>query len=328
MLRADAGVVQARRDGVRFDGLAVVVLHQVGAGAVQHAGLAERDGGGVAAGFDAFAAGLEAVDLDRGIVQEAVEDADGVRAAADAGAHGVGQTVGLLQDLGAGFLADDLVEVADHGRERVRAGGGAQQVVGGVHVGDPVAERLVDGVLEGLGTVGHRDDGGPEELHPGHVKGLPAAVLGAHVDDAFQAHQGRGGGAGDAVLAGAGLGDDAGLAHALGDQCLAQHVVDLVRAGVVEVLALEEDPHAAGVLGEALGLGQQRGPAGVVLVQLRDLRGELGVRLGFLEGVLKLIQGRDERLGHPSAAVGAEVGPGGVPQGFSTLQERVHGAFV
>ena len=261
---------------------------------MQHAGLAERDGGGVAAGFDAVAAGLEAVDLDRGIVQEAVEDADRVGAAADAGADGVGQAAGLLQDLGAGLLADDLVEVADHGRERVRPGGGAQQVVRVVHVGDPVAERLVDGVLERLGTVGHRDDGGSEELHPGHVEGLPAAVLGAHVDDAFQAHQGGGGGAGDAVLPGAGLGDDAGLAHPLGQQRLAQHVVDLVRAGVVEVLALEEDPHAPGVLGEALGLGQQRRPAGVVLVQLRDLRGELGIGLGFLEGVLELIQGRDE----------------------------------
>jgi hypothetical protein len=41
------------------------------------------------------------------------------------------------------------------------------------------------------------------------------------------------------VLAGAGLGDDARLAHALGEQRLAERVVDLVRAGVVEVLALE-----------------------------------------------------------------------------------------
>ncbi len=36
------------------------------------------------------------------------------------------------------------------------------------------------------------------------------------------------------MLAGAGLGDDAGLAHALDEQCLAERVVDLVRAGVVE----------------------------------------------------------------------------------------------
>jgi hypothetical protein len=46
------------------------------------------------------------------------------------------------------------------------------------------------------------------------------------------------------VLAGAGLGDDARLAEPPREQHLADAVVDLVRAGVVEVLALEEDPPA------------------------------------------------------------------------------------
>jgi hypothetical protein len=47
------------------------------------------------------------------------------------------------------------------------------------------------------------------------------------------------------VLAGTGLGDDAGLAHALGQHGLADGVVDLVRAGVVQVFALEQDLRAA-----------------------------------------------------------------------------------
>ena len=72
-----------------------------------------------------------------------------------------------------------------------------------------------------------------------------AHVLGAHVDDALEAEQRAGRRGGDAVLAGAGLGDDAPLAHAPGEQRLAERVVDLVRAGVGEVLALEEDPRAA-----------------------------------------------------------------------------------
>ena len=52
-----------------------------------------------------------------------------------------------------------------------------------------------------------------------------------------------------AVLAGTGLGDDPGLAHLLGQQGLAQHIVDLVRSGVVEVFAFQEDPRTAGMLG-------------------------------------------------------------------------------
>ncbi len=85
----------------------------------------------------------------------------------------------------------------------------------------------------------------------------------------------------DAVLARPGLGDEALLAHALDQQRLAQHVVDLVRPGVVEVLALEEDPHrarvAAGVRGEARHLGQRAGAAGVLPVQALQLGRERGV---------------------------------------------------
>ena len=117
-------------------------------------------------------------------------------------------------------------------------------------VGHPVAQRLVDGVLERGAAGVDRHHLGAEQLHPRHVERLALGVHPAHVDAAFQAHQRRRGGRGDAVLAGAGLGDDPALAHPLGEQRLAEHVVDLVAAGVVEVLALEQDPRAADVLGE------------------------------------------------------------------------------
>ena len=67
--------------------------------------------------------------------------------------------------------------------------------------------------------------------------------------------RGRGG---HAVLAGPGLGDDPPLAHAAGEQGLADRVVDLVGAGVGDVLTLEPDLRPAsglragpGELGEA-----------------------------------------------------------------------------
>ncbi len=45
--------------------------------------------------------------------------------------------------------------------------------------------------------------------------------------------------------AGTGFGDDPGLAHPLGQQDLAEAIVDLVRAGMVELIALEIDLGAA-----------------------------------------------------------------------------------
>ena len=88
-------------------------------------------------------------------------------------------------------------------------------------------------------------DFGAEHLHAEHVRLLPLDVDRAHVDDALQAESRAGGRGGDAVLAGARLGDDARLAHAPRQQDLAEHVVDLVRAGVVELVALEIDLGAA-----------------------------------------------------------------------------------
>ena len=55
------------------------------------------------------------------------------------------------------------------------------------------------------------------------------------------------------MLARAGFGDDAGAAHAFGQQDLTDAVVDLVRAGVVQLFALEIDFRAAEMRGHALG---------------------------------------------------------------------------
>ena len=81
---------------------------------------------------------------------------------------------------------------------------------------------------------------------------LALDVLGAHVHDARQVEQRAGRGGRDAVLAGAGLGDDPGLAEAPGQQRLAERVVDLVGAGVGEVLALEVQAEPRDVGGVAV----------------------------------------------------------------------------
>lgn len=58
------------------------------------------------------------------------------------------------------------------------------------------------------------------------------------------------------MLTGPGLGDHPLLAHALSEQRLAEHVVDLVRTGVVQVFSLEEDA-GAGLLGQPRRLIQR-----------------------------------------------------------------------
>ena len=116
--------------------------------------------------------------------------------------------------------------------------------MGGLDVGHPVAHRLVDRVLERGRTRRDRANLGAQRAHPEHVRALAFDVLGAHVDDARQIEQRAGRGRGHAVLAGAGLRDHPGLAQAAGQEGLTQGVVDLVRAGVGEILALQVEPEA------------------------------------------------------------------------------------
>ena len=97
---------------------------------------------------DRFAARLDADQPDAGVVDERVEDAHGVAAAADARDDGIGQPSGQLEDLRPRLAADDRLKLAHHQRIRMRPEHRAEQVVGVADVGDPVAHRLVDRVLQ------------------------------------------------------------------------------------------------------------------------------------------------------------------------------------
>eukprot|EP00965_Chrysotila_dentata_P142586 4712894-Pleurochrysis_carterae.AAC.2 len=79
-------------------------------------------------------------------------------------------------------------------------------------------------------------------------------------------------GGGDAVLSGARLGDDALLSEAQREQALTDGVVDLVRAGEGELLALEPNLRAAAVLGQTLRVVERRRPANVLGAHLLHLR--------------------------------------------------------
>ena len=89
---------------------------------------------------DAVPARLGAVDPHLRVVEEGVEGADGIGAAAD-GDERARQPALELEMLGADLVPDHRLEVAHHLRIGVRAGGGADEVVGRLDMGDPVAQR-------------------------------------------------------------------------------------------------------------------------------------------------------------------------------------------
>ena len=108
------------------------------------------------------------------------------------------------------------------------------------------------------------------------------------------------------MLTRTGLGDDAALAHASSNQSLADRVVDLVRAGVVQVLAFEQDLRPANLVGQALGVINRRWPADVVLEVTLELGDECRI---LTHGEIRrgqLFKRRHEGFRHEDTAVVGE----------------------
>jgi len=172
-------------------------------------------------------------------------------------------------------------------------------------IGDPVAQRFVRRVFQGARPGGDRHDLRTHELHAIDVEPLPPDVFLAHVDHTLEPEARADGGGGDAVLAGARFRDDAAFVHPLREQHLAERVVDLVRARVIQVLTLQYDlrPDQRGEPRH----GRNRGrPADVVLEQRLQLGPETRVVPRRVVDRRELLERVHQRLGDIAAAVGTE----------------------
>jgi len=107
------------------------------------------------------------------------------------------------------------------------------------------------------------------------------------------------------------LGDEPLFAHPLGEQPLPERVVELVRTGVEQILALEINARGHAQRGrDAICAKQRRGPAGVIAEQAGERGPVGGIGAGFAKRVFQLVERRDQRLGHEAAAELSEAAAG------------------
>src|SRR5215472_6454902 len=306
VLGAEHGVVQSGGDGMRGRNLPVRILQHVGVCTLQNTRRSAAEASSMVDKALAAAARLHADQLHPFVLDELVEDPDSVRASSHAGDDGLGHLAFSFQNLRAGLAADDGMKVTDHGGIGMSAQNTAQQVVGGADVGHPVTHGLIDSIFEGLRAGFHAAHLRAQQTHAEDVEFLAPHVFHAHVNHALVAEERADCGRGHAVLPGAGFSDDPALAHAPRQQRLPQAVVDLVRAGVQQVFALEINPGAAQRLGQALGVEERRGTAGVFLEKPLELGAELLVAARLLVLTLQFFQSRHQGLRDIAAAVRTE----------------------
>ena len=206
-----------------------------------------------------------------------------------------------------GLATDHGLEIAHHHGVGMGAEHRAEDVEGGAHVGDPVAQGLIDRIFERLRAGIHLHHLGAHEAHANDVELLPAHVLGTHVDPALETEERGCGRDRHPVLAGAGFGDHTSLPHVTRQQSLADGVVDLVRPGVAQILALEPDARTAEPRRQPAGRKEGSGTADVMLQQLVIPRLEAAIATGLAVGTLELRQRRHQGLGHKTSPVVAKV---------------------
>ena len=169
-----------------------------------------------------------------------MEDANGVGPATHAGEYGI-RHARAIRELSLRLPADHRLQLANQVGIRMRADSGSQQIVGPPGIRDPVLDRCVDGGPQGPIPGSDRDHGSAKSMHAVHVGGLSLDIHLAHVDHARQPQAGTGCGCGHAMLSRTGLRDDPPGADRLRKEPLTDGVVDLVGAGVGQVLAFH--PH-------------------------------------------------------------------------------------
>ena len=119
MFRPNAWIIKAGAYGVCLDDLTRRRLQDVRAHAVKDARLTFFERSAVLVPFKALAASLNTNEQHAFVFDEVIERPDSITATPDACNDGVRQPTNLLVQLGLDLLANNFLEVADNGRERV-----------------------------------------------------------------------------------------------------------------------------------------------------------------------------------------------------------------
>jgi hypothetical protein len=203
------------------------------------------------AGLGRSSQGLDAVQRHTRIVEKSGVNAHCVRSSGHARHDMIGQSPVIHRhELLPGLLPDNRLKVANDQRKRMRADCGAYRIEGMSilpHIG---VVRGIACFLEGRLTLPDGNHRCPENLHAADVGTGFLKIDFSDVHLAFKAEMGGGRGKRDPVLACTRFRDQPSLAHVPCEQSETDAVIELVGAGVVQVLALDEKRRAADLSGK------------------------------------------------------------------------------
>ena len=273
---------------------------------VQHAGAAQIDGGGVITAGLTGASRLNPYQTDAFILHKGVKHADGIGAAAHACHHHIRQPACTLQHLGAGLPPNDGLKLPDQCGERMGASRRTETIQGIRLMGNPVAQSLIDGILQRAGTALNRENRRSQQFHAHDVHGLAFYILCAHKNGAVHVKPGGRRSRSHAVLPRPGFRNKMRFPHHFGQKGLAEGVVDFVGSGVQQVLPFQ--PQAEAQFFRKVGTEREGSfTARVIDQQILKRIPVLAGRHDGVHGFLQLHERGAQRFRYEAAAEIAEI---------------------
>ena len=175
------------------------------------------------------------------------------------------------------------------------------------NIGNPVAHGFIERVLQRPGTRLDWHHRRTQQLHPIDIGSLAFYILGTHVNHAFHPVARGYRGAGNAMLARPGLSNYAWFTHALGQQRLADGVVDFVRTSVIQVFTLQQNLCPPQKCRPSLCMVNGGGAPRVMFQLIGEFRLKIGITAIVLILAAQFLQRRDQRFSYKYPAIRAKM---------------------
>ena len=205
------------------------------------------------------------------ILDKMIKRPYGVAASSYAGDHRIRQPSFLFQHLLFDFFGNHCLKITDDSWERMGAHNRPQTVMGIIHPAGPFPHCLGNRVLQCGGSGFDRNHPGSQQTHFIYIESLAPGIFLAHIDYTFHSHQRRRGSCSHSVLAGPGFRNKSCFPHFLGQKRLAQYIVDLMGAGVVQIFSFQINLCSAQIFCHFFCVIESAGTSAVVLQQIFQL---------------------------------------------------------
>ena len=240
MHRSNTRIIQTGTDGKGFLNLSILCLHHKRTGTVNDSLCTTMHGCSRVIGINTMTSSLSQINLNPLIIDIMIDGACSIATATNTSDEVIRIiAANLLFQLPFQLLTDYALHLSHNIRIRMRSHRRTYDIECILRMTAPVADSLRACITQSHIARTDRIHLGTQHLHTLHIGMLALHIGSTHKDFTLHIHQGTDGGSCNTMLTSTGFCDDTGFTHLLCHQDLTDGIVNLVRTGMIQILALQ-----------------------------------------------------------------------------------------